>query len=377
MQLMNVGIYPYCDEFKPFLRHMLLLNSSFQLKALIAPAGWGLTGQTIITGTGNKGWTVISEFESVIHSIDTIFIPEFHVAKDVETLIIREIEPIIPHLKRIICAASLNKQNETILQTICMQAGCILDDLNLLRTTADYSLVCPSEKNPPLKRIDVPVVAVAGLWEEMDKFEVSLVLREIFIENGYRVTQIGSRNCCEIFGFHSFPSFMVDSTVDAADKVFYLNQWICLLKDTERPDVILLTVPGAIQNYNERFTNGFGILPHVVFQAIMADFLIFCTMYDFNSIQFLQEISTMCRYRFGCEIDCYHMSNLYFDINESEEQGKVIVNRINREIVSQTLEENFKDSQIPIINILEQSSRDKLFGLLLGKLSGEDFQIVL
>ena len=56
--------------------------------------------------------------------------------------------------------------------------------------------------------------------------------------------------------------------------------------------------------------------------------------------------------------------------------GKVIVNRVYRESVSQALEKGFKDSPIPILNVLDRPSWDGLLQLVQGKLSGEDFQLV-
>jgi len=370
METMRVGVYPYNTEFDPFLRHTLLLNPAFQISTLISPAGWGLAGQII------GEWTVVSTFEPILNDIDTVFIPAFHATEKVETLIVKEIESIVPSLKKVICAANLSAQNIECLQTTCIKADCLFENLNVLKAPGAYGLTRPTEQNPPLEVLDVPIVAVVGIWEETDKFEASLVLREKFIQNGYRITQIGSRNCCELLSFHSFPGFMLDPGVDAVDKIIYFNRWIQQLAEAEEPDLILLTVPGAIQNLNETLTKGFGILPHLVFQAVMVDFLLFCTMCDEDSMQFLQEISTMCTYKFSCNVDCYHMSNLQFDLNTSKARGQVVINRIYRDMVSQILKKGSKDSPIPIVNVLEQASWDKLFDLVVGKLSGEDFQIV-
>jgi len=377
MQSMNVGVYPYSAEFEPIIRHVHLLSPTFRINALISPNGWGLEGNTIIPESGGEGWTVVSELETTMQSVDTLFIPEFNVAESVEALIVKQIEDIVPQLDRIMCAAKLIEQNKKRLMVACGQAKCEFEDLNRLRPPESYGLSLPKMRNPPLLKTEVPIVGVAGLWEDMDKFEVSLTLREGLIKNGYRVTQIGSRNYCELFGFHSFPNYMFDPGIDAANKILYLNQFIHDIAEKEKPDVVILTIPGAIQNLNERFTRGFGIIPHLVFQAAIVDFLLFCVMYEHRSHQFIQEISKMCMYRFGSEVDCYHMSNQYFDISESEERGKVIVNRADRETVSRTLNENFKVSTIPVINAFEHSSQDKLFDLVVGKLSGDDFQIVL
>jgi len=376
MEINRVGVYPYSTEFEPFLRHNSLLDQSFEIRELISPLGWGLVGQTFLLENG-KELTVVPEFESVINDIDTVFIPSFQVDDKVETLITKEILAVVPSVKKIICAAKLSSQNTENLKNTCEKADCIFENLNLLKSPEQYGLVHQVEENSSIESIDVPVVMIAGLWEEIDKFEVSLALRKKFVQDGYKVTQIGSRNCCELFGFHSFPGFMLDSCVDATNKIIYFNHWIWQLTKAEKPDIVIVTIPGAIQNLSDRFTKGFGVLPHIVFQAIMADFFIFCTMYDESSIQFLQEISTMCKYKFDCHVDCYHMSNLLFDLNESKVKDRVIVNRVERNDVSCAVGTSFKNSPIPIINVLEKSSQDRLLELVVNRLSGKDVKIIL
>ncbi|MCL2248949.1 MAG: TIGR04066 family peptide maturation system protein [Oscillospiraceae bacterium] len=376
MELDLVGVYPYSAEFDPFLRHASLLDKTFRIKALISPYGWGLVGQTFSLETERIDLTVVSEFDTVISDIDTIFIPYFYADENMETLIIKDIEDIALFVKKIICAAKLSKQNTKILENICEAAGCIFEDLNQLTHVEQYELMDSFEENPAIENIDVPIIVIAGLWEETDKFEVSLALRKKFLQNNYKVTQIGSRNCCELFDFHSFPGFMLRSHVDAVDKIIHFNRLIKHLTENERPDIIILTIPGAIKNLSDEITKGFGILPHIIFQSIMADYLIFCTMYDECSIQFLQEISTMCKYKFDCPVDCYHMSNMLFDLAESKSRKRVVINRFDRNDVSLAVELGFKNSPISVMNILEQTSQDMLFAMIIDKLAGTDCQII-
>jgi len=377
MKVDRIGVYPYSAEFEPFLWHTSLLDKAFQIKALISPLGWGLVGQTFLLEAEEKELTVVSELESVLNDIDTVFIPSFQVDERVETLIIKEIVAIVPSVKKIICAAKLSAQNTDNLKNACEKVGCIFENLNLLKSPEQYGLVRQIEENPPIESIDAPIVVIAGLWEETDKFEVSLALRKKFCSNDYKVTQIGSRNCCELFGFHSFPGFMLDSCVDAADKIVYFNRWIGHLVRAEKSDIVIVTIPGAIKNLSDKLTKGFGLLPHIVFQAIIADVLIFCTMYDDGSIEFLQEISTMCKYKFDSPVDFYHMSNILFNLSESKTRGRAVINRFDRDEVSHAVEKGFGNSPIPIFNMLEQHSHDELFELVTDKLSGKDFQVIL
>ena len=48
-----------------------------------------------------------------------------------------------------------------------------------------------------------------------------------------------------------------------------------------------------------------------------------------------------------------------------------MTNRIPRNIVNKTLEDNYGESKIPVLNLYENHDGDKLFDLILNKLSGE------
>ena len=380
MKSMFVGIYPYSAETEPFLRHTCLLNPNYKICALFAPSSWYSVGKKITSLDNDIVWMVmdLAELKRDGHCIDTLFIPNFNVTEEIEQFLVDEIEATIPYLKRIICAAQLTKQNVERLQTVCskIESECIFENYNVLKKPRDYGIAPPTKQNPSLLTIDTPIVVIAGLWEETDKFEISLALRKKFLKNDFRVTQVGARNCCELFDFHSFPSFMFNPSIDAVDKVFYFNRWIRSLAATENPDVIILTIPGAIQDLNEQFTKGHGVLPYITLQAILVDFLIMCTPYGIDSVDALCELSTMCEYRFGANVDCFHMSNLSFDMFTSEERDKVMINHVYRESVSKHIEEFLKNSSLPIINAWDVQSIDMLFDLIVDKLSGEDFQIL-
>jgi len=376
MKVDKVGVYPYNAEFDPILRHMSLLDSGFHIKALISPSGWGLVGKLIVSGIKGDEWIVVSEFKKVISDIDTVFIPSFNVTESIESLLVNEVKVITPKIKKVICSAKLSEKNAEDLKKSCENEGCTFINLNLPKSPQEYGLVHPMEEYPPLESIDVPIVVIAGLWEDTDKFEVSLVLRNKFIQSDYTVTQVGSRNCCGLLGIHSFPNFMLGDSETAVSKIVHFNRLILKLVRAEKPDVVVITIPGAIKNMSNKHTRGFGLLPYIVFQALIVDFFLFCTVYEDGSTQFLQEMSTMCRYKFDCPVDCYHMSNILFNLNESKSLKRTVIDRVERDDVSRVLKTEFDDSPIPIINLMEHSAQDKLFSMIINKLSGDDFPIV-
>ena len=366
---MRMLIFPYGHKCEPILRYAGLLDPAYEITALVSPSDWGLSGRKEVLGNKRTTLPILESFGEVAEEFDSLFIPPFEVTETMESRLVNQIVNLVPCLKHIICAARLTNVNRKRLEYTCLQVNppCIFENLSENKPPKAYGLTKPPKKHLSLHLLNVPVVIVAGLWKNTDKFEVSLALRERFLKNGYRITQIGSRVGCELFGFHSFPGFMFRKDVDAGDKVIHFNRWISQITKNEQPDLVLITLPGAVQDLNEQFTHGSEILQHQVFKAVTPDVLVMCTFYTFDSIETLEIISTLCKHRFDTPVDVFHMSNLIIDIIESEDHPHVVTNSVYRETVSETIEKKFAVSHIPIFNALDSEGCDRMFDAIIEK----------
>lgn len=376
---MRMLVFPYGHDCEPIIRHADLLDDCYNIAALVSPAGWGLAGKNVTVGTEGDNLIVHETFEEVTEEFDSLFIPAFETSNElVENRIIDKVIMLIPRLSHVLCVARLTDANRKKLEESCHFASppCDFSDFCERKGLEKYDLVAPVKKYPSLQLIDVPVVVVAGLWEKTDKFEISLSLRERFQRDGYQVSQVGSRDGCELMGFHSFPGFMFQKDLDGAVKIPCFNRWIQQIVQKEQPDLVLITIPGALQDFNEQFTRGFGLLHYEVFQAVVPDALVMCTFYMNQYTKSLDKLSMSCSYKFDTPVDIFHMSNLYIDITDSEEFRRIITNSIYRQIVSKTISEKFKESPIPIFNGLELEECDRMYEVLLAKLVSKDVQAV-
>ena len=212
----QLGIYPFSTEAVPLVRHSELLDQ-YRISALVSPKSWGYENQ--IFEVGAVRLLVSSSLEKTLPQMDTLFVPELQVSEIVEKQIINNICGAAPHLHMIHCVGKMKDQNLIQLKNACKKANCSLNILSSAKQSLEFYGI-KREHSGVLQQISVPVVAVAGLWENTDKFEVTLSLREHLLKEGYRVSQVGSRPYCELFGFHSFPEFMFDSSIDERDKIF-------------------------------------------------------------------------------------------------------------------------------------------------------------
>ena len=286
---------------------------------------------------------------------------------------------LLPNLSTVICAACLTETNRKWIEGLCRDSISFCDyiDISMKKRAEEYGLMVSHDKYPSVIPLDIPVVVIAGVWEKTDKFEISLALRERFMRDGYKVSQVGSRCGCEMLGFHSFPGFMFQKDLDGVDKIICLNRWMIQIAENEQPDLVLITIPGAIQDFNEKFTRGFGLLPHLVFHAVMPDVFLMCTFYLRESAEVLEDLSVFCKYRFGASVDIFHMSNLIIDFHESEERGCIVTNSIYRETVSRTVAKDFSNSVVPVFNGVDSRECDRMYEMLIEKLTPKDVQAVI
>lgn len=376
---MRMLVFPYGYDCEPVIRHADMLEPSYEITALVSPSGWGLAGKKVKVGTSRDVLLVHEDFEEVTEEFDSLFIPPFDtINEEVENRLVNKMLPLISRLSHVLCAVQLTEENQKKLQGACqcVSQSCNFVDFCKYKGLEEYGLVEPIEPYPSLQLLDVPVVVVTGMWEKTDKFEVSLSLRERFLRDGYQVSQVGSRDGCEMVGFHSFPRFMFRKDLDGTVKIPCFNRWIQQIVKLEQPDVVLITVPGAMQDFNEQFTRGFGLLHHEIFQAIVPDVLVMCTFYMRQSPKALEDLSISCKYKFDVPVEVFHMSNLFIDINDSYELKRIVSNNIYRKTVSETIGKEFIDSPIPIFNGVDSEECDRMYEVLLEKLVPKDVQAV-
>ncbi|MCS4481257.1 TIGR04066 family peptide maturation system protein [Clostridium botulinum] len=164
-----------------------------------------------------------------------------------------------------------------------------------------------------LEKIQTPIIFVLGTGDRSGKFEIQLCLRENLMQMGYKVSQVGSRNYCELMDFHSFPQFMYSTEITEEEKVIYFNNFIKDIELNDNSDVIIIGIPGGIMPFNDKYTNGFGILAYEISQAVKPDAAVFTTLYEDYNKEYFESIDNTIKYKFGFEIDCYNLSNIQFD----------------------------------------------------------------
>ena len=147
--------------------------------------------------------------------------------------------------------------------------------------------------------IDIPVVAVMGIGQNVQKFDLQLYLRSRFIDKGYKVSQIGTKKISGLFGLHPLPDFLFNTQYSDVDKVYAFNRVMKDVSMQEKPDVILLGIPDSLLPLNNKHRFSFGLYAYEIFNAVQPDFVITSLMANngYND-EFYSEISKMAKYKY-------------------------------------------------------------------------------
>ena len=207
-----------------------------------------------------------------------------------------------------------------------------------------------------------------GDGERTCKFETQLVLRKFFKDQGYKVSQIGSRAYCELLGFHSIPTFMFEPRYEM-EKIYLFNQFIKKIELTEKPDVILIGIPGAIMSLNGSNATNCGITAYEISNAVSSDVALFCMYYSNWSTEYYKELQQVVKHKLGFDVQNFVLSNTKLDwmgINEGKNKLKFFTIN-NSKVESQSKELNA--NEIPAYNIYDKEDAEELCGNVLDKLA--------
>jgi len=312
-------VYPYNNEFTPYLRFWDY--PEYEINHLVSPKGlmlhdkdasWADMGPHI-------GITVESNFFEVLNQVDAVILADYgsyvtprglsgYYIEQKLDLSLEKAKLALSHGKEVFCLADLGADRTEELKIYSQEAPGVL-------------CFSPENHQPPLHKIitpdtkiTAPIVFVLGESENTGKFQVELSLRENLTQRGYRVSLLGSRRNCEVVGARSLLTILLNSHIRESEKIDNIHKYIYWVNQEEQPDIIIVGIPGGILPFNEKLHNGHGILAFMVSRSITPDFTVYCMNHWENINQeFLQCFRDILKYRFGCGLDCIHMSRNELD----------------------------------------------------------------
>jgi peptide maturation system protein (TIGR04066 family) len=361
----KIVVYPYDDQFTPVLRHQDLLQD-YEVVGLVSPKGWGLTGRDAGEADNGSplGISVTSDFEGSLECCDAVLFSESRIQLEFRQYLMPKVMKAIEAGKDILFTSSLTDDLCNEILKACTDHS--VDFIYYPETrgvsrgiAGDDDLLCD---------IDTPVIFVLGTGERTNKFEIQLALRENIMKMGYKVSQVGTREYCELLGFHSFPRFMFGDAISETSKIVSFNRFIKGLERNECPDVIIIGIPGGIMPFNNSLPNRFGILAYEVSQAVTPDSTVYSCYYSEYTPEYFSKMIDTLKYRLGCKVDCYNMSNNIFDWVISRAEGRIAYTSSNSRFIDEKLKA-YEQLELPVFNVLSSEGIARMVDCLINKLS--------
>ncbi|HOM03450.1 MAG TPA: TIGR04066 family peptide maturation system protein [Acetivibrio sp.] len=367
MKKNKILIYPYDLESAPIIRHQKLLDG-YEIAALVSPRGWGMNGKDgkAADGGDDIGIVVSSDFEEKLSLCDTVLFAKSHNALDFKSIVLPKILRAIEAGKDIVLCIPVEKEEFDLILGKCNEHKVDFKYFAYSKELAEYPEI-PSQQEV-IYNICAPVVFVAGVGDRANKFETQLALRENILKKGYKISQIGSREYSELFGFHSFPQFMYSKKISESNKIVMFNHFVKQMEIEEKPDLIIIGIPGGIMPYNNKLTNGFGVLAYEVSQAVTPDSTVFCCHYDGYVEEYFTRLKKSVRYKLGCRVDCFSISNVIFDWFYSKELSRESYVPIDTKILDEKIKD-FSSYGETIFNVLNGKDALQMTDFIIDTLS--------
>ncbi|MBK1810690.1 TIGR04066 family peptide maturation system protein [Clostridium sp. YIM B02505] len=358
-------IYPYGREAASLVRHRELLKD-YEIVSLVSPKGWGIIDED--AGQADKGENigikVSGDFEKALEQCDAVIIMDYNKNEKLKNRIVSNIHKAIAAGKEVVCASEFDGDTiEKLQEEYGSEKHCFR---YIKEKKSDFSVGAYDET---LLEIETPVIFVGGLTENTSKFEIQLSLREKLINQGYKVSQVGTKSYCELFGFHSIPEFMFKSEIGEKEKIVSFNRYIKEIEKTESPDLIIVGIPGGLMPFNKKLTNNFAVTAFLISQALTPDFTIISILFEIMYPRYFEMLKTSFKYKYGFEVDCFNLSSARVDYTASNDRRKICLDYFSSLDIDKVIEGEYMNTIRPVFNILSSSHSEKMLEYLIDTLS--------
>lgn len=305
---MKAVVYPYDFESASLLKHREEMKN-LEIVSLAAPKGFGICCKDAYCYYGKEsGFTVYDIWDKNSYSNADVLLIIDSVLKIPKDERLAELEHVISSGLSVINLV-YDSEFAADVENICQkQEVKLMSGFELLENKNRISLSSvgiPSERN----RINTPIVAICGLSPMTQKFDLQLYFREHFIKDGYKVSQIGTRETGYLFGFHSWGKALYTNCFSETEKIAKINQFVKDIELIEKPDVFIIGIPDALMPYTQKHTFRYGIPAFEILNAITPDYMIMSLFNGEYTDDFYEEMVKMCNYKYNTDVDCFFNSH--------------------------------------------------------------------
>jgi len=302
-------LIPYDNEAYSLLKYK---NPNYDINSLVSPKGWGLNKKDSGLQAGDKAnGIIINELEK---EYEAVIIAQSNLEIGIKEYVIPKLKELDTRNKELVVLRTLNDEEQELLIDFS-------DEYKMNVTFIDNKT---GEVNEAISlfKFATPIILVSSMCEGLGKFDVQLQLREDMNRKDIRISQIGTKSYSEFYGFNAFPDFMFDETRSNKNKIMMFNMFVKEIEMKEKPDAIVIGIPGGLIPISDILVEHFGELNFLVSKAVKSDSVSVVLPYNEYGKKDLDRLSTKLIHGFNYVVDSFVVSNKMYDFDEAEETGE-------------------------------------------------------
>lgn len=154
------------------------------------------------------------------------------------------------------------------------------------------------QKKSKFTYFDIPIVAVAGEGSNCDKFKTCLEMKKQTEKKEYKVMTVVANSLGYFMGAKLFPKEMFQNDIALQVKIHIFREWLIKEAKEDKPDMILIEIPGGILPLCEKEPNQYGEANLIISSAFKIDYTVINLYYDEVFLEeHLNDLEKICKYR--------------------------------------------------------------------------------
>lgn len=305
----KVAIYPYSEQMYEYL----VLLKGENITHICTPKAWN---RRIAHELKNVVFT--NNFDDVIAQVTKVI---FCDSKKIDFLYEDVVEKIKDTLLKNIAVECL----------VCLKQA-DLEDIRRVGENAGTSFIYypEREKAGTWLKNDIysstcPIIALGTLVSNLDTGSMLLSVAKAFNEKGYRTLTFTNDNNGLLVGLNCFPRFLFENNeLSVVEQIKQINRYINYYIELYKPDIVLIPLEYGLLKLNDEVPDNFGVYTYMISQAVSIDSFVLQAPIDIlGSSEQIEELSNVCKFRFGFEINNVCFDNKCIDFSNSIENDEI------------------------------------------------------
>lgn len=361
-------VYPFVDGILPMLQYLNQKNGEMIVTTVIDKKRKFLNGKDAgyIENQPDTGIRISADFETELNQCDILIYTDEMSESVGQEEAFHDIGQALRIQKKVICLRHISNLKILELDKIAsiMRAELHFWKGNNQEAQEQEWAYIPNELYHP----EAVVITVGEMFRGLNGENICFSLWSAMKSLGYKCTVVTEHKYTQFLGIHQYPVFLKSLNITENNKIYYFNNFIKNIDQTEKPDIIIMLMPDAMLKYNDMFGNGFGIIPYLISQAVQTDYFVYCAKFDELESRFFELLSINFSNRFGFEIDFIHMSNKMLDGEESRQRHSLSFLYRTQASLNRLIANRYQNVTIPIFNGLDKEQGRKLVDAVIDKM---------